>query len=372
MPVISALLDMIIQLVNISLTSSDGQTWAIDSLPTSYAVWTGIAWNGSVFCIVGSGTGSGTGTAVISADPTASPNGWTAETIGTGALVQNWQAIAAKGSTFCAIGDAAGGGSSDVGAISTDGISWTQVTLSFASGAWQNIVSNGTVFVANTTANNVSVSSDGTSWSTKSISSTTRSWRSSAANEVCIVIVAYYNDGSTAPGQTITVSYDDGATWTEISLPLAAQWSKIAWNGYVFLIASDNETSCLVGSADAKIWKIKTLPYALVGALAAGGPNGDIFAAMGTDTTVSPISSFAHYSSITETAPYISSVNHLFIQSGTGAVATDLQTLGRLVIRPEQYIGIDDATSIQNAINVCKNRANGSGGEVLLSNKQWD
>lgn len=54
----------------------------------------------------------------------------------------------------------------------------------------------------------------------------------------------------------------DGIVWTTRALPIAADWSAIAWNGTVFCIVPNNATTALT-SPDGINWTSRTLPFSI-------------------------------------------------------------------------------------------------------------
>ena len=112
-------------------TSSDGITWTSRTMSGAQG-WQDVAWNGTLFCAVGSNGG-----ATLCA---TSPDGvtWTEQTATTG-----YCAVAWNGSVFCAVGNASG----TAAATSPDGVTWTARTLP-TSQTWADIAWNGTVFCA--------------------------------------------------------------------------------------------------------------------------------------------------------------------------------------------------------------------------------
>lgn len=136
-------------------STNNGVTWfAGGALSTSTGrTRGGLAWNGSIFCALGSGT-----TYWTSADGVA----WTTRTFPVTLNAQS--AITADPLTgkFCVVGT----GSGNKSHVSTDGINWTQGTMASATSGWNDITWNGVIFcaVAGSPFYDVNISTDGLFW----------------------------------------------------------------------------------------------------------------------------------------------------------------------------------------------------------------
>ncbi len=218
---------------SIAATSPDGVTWTQRTLPTS-TNWQAVAWNGTVFCAVAIGTS-------IAA---TSPDGvtWTQRTLPTST---NWQAVAWNGTVFCAVAE-----SSTIAATSPDGITWTQRTLP-TSTAWNDIAWNGTVFCAVAYNSSIAATSpDGVTWTQRTLP-VSANWGSLAWNGTVFCAVAY--------NSSIAATSPDGVTWTQRTLPTSTNWQAVAWNGTVFCAVAAN-TSIAATSPDGITWTQRTLP----------------------------------------------------------------------------------------------------------------
>ena len=114
-------------------TSPDGITWTQRTLPVQNA-FTGIAWNGTIFCAVAQGTSI----AATSTDGIT----WTQQALPSSS---SWSAISWNGTVFCIISNNAAGS-----LTSTTGVtgSWVAETIPSASSSWSAITNNGSRFVA--------------------------------------------------------------------------------------------------------------------------------------------------------------------------------------------------------------------------------
>ena len=280
---------------NISAISPDGATWTLGGFP-AVDNWTGIAWNGTVFCAI-AGTdaippGPGSTNAATSTDGLS----WTLRTLPVSA---SWSAIAWNGSVFCSVAY-----NSTIAATSPDGITWTQRTLPVSTG-WISIAWNGVNFVAlsETGSGIAATSPDGITWTQQVFSTTGNSGGLVASNENFYFVNSGLNAGKsvnngvgwlagTLPGSgdfwrgvatnsdssvivavsTISNSYrgaisSDGITWTPITTP-AAYWRTVVHNGFEFCAISGGyrdavtlvTSNIAATSLDGVTWTQRTLP----------------------------------------------------------------------------------------------------------------
>jgi hypothetical protein len=134
--------------VNSVYSSDNGVTWTAGNLDSSG--WRECAWNAAagLFCAVGSST-----TTRVATSPTGAV--WTNRTIPAGGR----STIASNGTLWFTPTDG-----SAIGHTSTDGVTWTQVTLP-ASRTWLDVSWTGTQFVLTALLSNVlTVSANGSTW----------------------------------------------------------------------------------------------------------------------------------------------------------------------------------------------------------------
>jgi hypothetical protein len=218
-------------------TATDGLTWVARTLP-AVADWRSIAWNGTVFCAVAWG-----GTVAAT-----SPDGitWTARTLPSSS---SWSAITWNGTVFCAV---AWGGTA--AATSPDGITWTARTLP-SSLNWVDVAWNGTVFCAIANGSSTCATSpDGTTWSSRSIGYST-SWRAIAAGTSGFVAIASGTDAARHSA--------DGITWYARYMPSVADWWDLAWDGANFTAVAYASAKAATLSPNAMTTTARTLPASL-------------------------------------------------------------------------------------------------------------
>ena len=134
------------------LTSVDGNTWVLRTVPTQGTSWNEAATNGAITVIVNSGNQiASTTDGITFTNRTATP-------ANTAAL----RSVVYAAGKFVAIGQN--------GAVySTDGINWTNVATSFGTFNASKLIHDGTQFVAvgtGTATVNTKVSTDGITWTT--------------------------------------------------------------------------------------------------------------------------------------------------------------------------------------------------------------
>jgi hypothetical protein len=167
----------------VAISTDHGQTWAVSNLGANFLPQA-IAWNGSVFCLVGWNTNS-TATSICYTSPDGANNNWTARTMHD---TKFWTRICWSGVKFVA-NDSGGFGTACN--TSADAITWAAGGAPPASTVFSGIVSNGTRVVSCCGDN---------------------------SGNAC------YSD-------------DNGATWNVTSFATSSTFNRMAWNGTVFVAA---------------------------------------------------------------------------------------------------------------------------------------
>ena len=205
---------------NNSATSTDGQTWTMVTIPGANAFWTGVAFNGTVFCAKDSN----------STDTITSTDGatWTRH---TGANVMAASAIASNGSgQFVTVGQI---GQS---AYSTDGISWSSGSGLNGSFNYSSVIWMGTKYLAfsgpgGSSGTYAATSTNGTSWTAVTMPTSTL-WQAAAwsGTQVCAI------GGANSTLSNIVYTSPDATTgsWTARSFTATNYWDAIAWGSGVF------------------------------------------------------------------------------------------------------------------------------------------
>lgn len=147
---------------------------------------------------------------------------WTANNTG---IAASWSGLAWNGNIFCAVTSTGG-----IGATSTDGYTWTQRTLPI-NGTYTSIIWNGTMFLATMAGSSsyVITSTDGITWAQRTLPATINVYTAVWGNNIFVIAA-----DSTATAYTST----DAITWTSRTLPATASWQKLMWNGTNFLVVA--------------------------------------------------------------------------------------------------------------------------------------
>lgn len=299
-------------------TSPDGVTWTARTLPSS-ANWSAIAWNGTVFCAISSGSTH----AATSADGIT----WNARTLPSSA---NWSAISWSAGLSLFVIVATGGTSA---ASSADGITWVARTLP-TSQSWCGVAWNGTVFLAingdcvgsipsGTLFSFVfATSTNGTSWTSRAFSIVgpggtlaLPAFSSLAWNGTVFCIVG--------KGYLETATTPDGINYSSNQNMPSFAYSCIAWNGSIFCAPAIG-SSVAATSADGVTWIQQALP--LSGNWSAIAAGGDIFCIVANVGSISLATTFANFFF---TASFKTSIN-----GGIGFQSTDVGRSIRFLSEP--------------------------------------
>ena len=138
----------------------------------------------------------------------------------TMASARTWRATAWNGSTFCSVAF-----NSNVCATSPDGITWTDRVMP-VSDYWQDIISNGSIFVAVGSTSNCYTSPDGITWTARSLPSSGYTTQVEWSGSMFLAI----------RGSQPFATSADGITWVAQTAPISGSYGKtIAWNGSVWV-----------------------------------------------------------------------------------------------------------------------------------------
>ena len=226
--------------------SFDGLTWTyVSTSTTGSPYWSGVAYGAGVWAI-SNRAGSGTGyNHMWSAD-----NGLT-WTYGSGGSNAYLPKLCWNGAAFFV-----GGQGFNYGDRSTDGKTWSVITLPSSQG-WGMIAGRSGYFILGqdggaSPTNVVATSSDnGSTWTQRTITSTAQRWQAAAYNTAgtkCVAVARSNNAGA--------YTTDDGVTWTASTLT-SGTWVDITYgDGYWIAIGWSN---CCT-SSDGITWTARTIP----------------------------------------------------------------------------------------------------------------
>lgn len=161
------------------------------------------------------------------------------------AISYPWQAVCYGDGKFVVIAY-----NTNIGAYSTDGITWGQSTLP-RSILWKSICYGNGKFVAISTGSNYTMYSiDGIHWENAALS------RSEAWESVC------YGNGKfviVASGTSIVAYSSDGILWSFANMPSTLSWYSVTYGGGKF-VAVANSSEVAAYSTDGMNWAVTTLP----------------------------------------------------------------------------------------------------------------
>lgn len=222
--------------------SSNGTTWTVTSTLPAQALWTKVKWVGNRFMAFATG-----GQAAVSTNGTT----WTAMTMPS---TREWRDVAYGGGEWVAV---ANGGTS--AAVSTNGTTWTASTL--PEGAdWNCIEFGKNQFVA-TAIGDSSLSVPGVAVKTPGVNT----WALGGALAQSNISLAFGNNrfvalsGGYGGANEVSISFDDGATWTESILPANQNWQKVVYGNGVFIAVATGYANVAV-SRDGLTWNLQAIP----------------------------------------------------------------------------------------------------------------
>ena len=198
--------------------STDGINWTTSSLPEDGIEWQAVTYGNGKFVVISSYS---KGITAISTD---------GENWSSGGTLPNdseWKAVTFGNGKFVAIATG-----SDVGAVSTDGTSWSAMTMPSESGWCSIAYGNGKFVAIDNSSNTAAISSDGETWTTTTLPTATDSnyeyitWGAS-------MFMAFAPDY--IQNTTTTAISSDGVTWTTTTLPSLSAWNKAVYGNNKFV-----------------------------------------------------------------------------------------------------------------------------------------
>jgi hypothetical protein len=196
----------------------------------------------------------------------------------------NWSAMTAglfddgstvgKVSKFVAV---AGGSPNTVGAYSSDGITWTAVSMQ-TSAIWVDVAFGKQKFVAvSSNATTVRISNDGEVWDQTGTLTTTGFAAIAYGKNRFVAIKSGTNVTNHATSTTVT------GTWTAGTLPSSSNWNSIAYGNNRFVAVSGTSGTVAAYSLDGITWTASTLPATASWTKVTYGQG--VFLAVSADTT---------------------------------------------------------------------------------------
>lgn len=256
-------------------TSTDGSTWTQRTMASSQT-WKDVAFGAGVFVAM-AGSGGAVNTAATS------PNGitWTTRNM-PGAY--DWRAVTYANGKFYCLGGAKC-------ATSTDGITWSMVTIAYDQW-WDQLVHGNGILIATIESNKVYTSSDGgVTWVERSLAFDTRGITFGNG----LFVIATHSD--------YCYTSTDGVTWVARDMPVfgggSKAWRAPAYGGGVFIMLNYGTTEAAV-SFDGKVWEPVTLPSAANWRNAAYGDGNFVATPAGVNTVALKSASVITYDKSTQ------------------------------------------------------------------------
>ena len=228
---------------NTIATSPDGITWTGLGKTIFSLRGRGVAWNGTLWVAVGEGTNT----------IATSPDGitWTGrfDSNGNSIFSLRGRGVAWNGTLWVAVGE----GTTNTIAYSYDGITWTGLGSSIFTGYGYGVAWNGTLWVAvGEGTNTIATSPDGITWTGRFDSN---------GNSIFTYGYGVAWNGTlwVAVGEgTNTIAYSyDGITWTPSSNGnsiFSTYGYGVAWNGTLWVAVGDGTTNTIATSPDGITW----------------------------------------------------------------------------------------------------------------------
>lgn len=223
-------------------TTTNGVTWSITSTLPAQALWTRVEYVGNRFMAFATG-----GQAAYSTDGLT----WFAMTM---PVTAEWRDVAFGGGEWIAV---ANGGT--IAALSTNGVNWTSLTL--PEGAdWNTVVFAKNRFVASALSDSsvagaaVAVKTPGVNTWTLGGTLLQGSISMAFGNNRIVAIAGGYGGAN-----EVSISFDDGATWTETTLPASQNWQKVTYGNGIFMAVASGYANVAI-SRDGLSWTQQSIP----------------------------------------------------------------------------------------------------------------
>ncbi len=185
---------------------------------------------------------------------------WTEGTISE--TKRYWYSVCYGNNKFVAVSGNNGDISNENGkyfAYSMDGMNWTEGTISDTSRNWHSVCYGNGKFVVVADNNYFAYSTDGITWTEGTISDTRRSWNSVCYGNDKFVTVATNNGYSSNENGKYFAYSTDGITWTEGTISdTSREWFSVCYGNGKF-VAVAQVTNCFAYSTDGINWTEGTI-----------------------------------------------------------------------------------------------------------------
>jgi hypothetical protein len=236
-------------------TSTDGVTWASRTPSIASQFWGAVTWGNGLFVAVSR----------TSANFSTSPDGITWTTRSSGVIAGTWNSVVWTGTAFVTFDQA----TTTRCLRSTDGITWSQVTM--PSGAYWYSACNGsgTIIAVKDSSSTCAISTNhGVSFASQTMDGTSRRWIAGVAwNGVMFIagvfsstVVATSPDGITWTTRTGATSLGSNPMWSAWRLPSGTTFTQVVNAASTaimsFLRQSNSKRLAVPTSAASKAWAV--------------------------------------------------------------------------------------------------------------------
>ena len=177
--------------------------------------------------------------------------------IGSSSSGRYWRSVCYGNGKFVTV--SGGSNASNYFAYSTNGINWTEGTISSTAREWQGVCYGNGKFVAVASGTNYSAySTDGITWTERTISSTNRDWWSVCYGNGKFVAVGYNMANFNVSSSAVAYS-TDGINWTEGTISSTArEWQGVCYGNDKF-VAVAYSSNYSAYSTDGINWTESTI-----------------------------------------------------------------------------------------------------------------
>jgi roadblock/LC7 domain-containing protein len=162
-----------------------------------------------------------------------------------------WYDAAWNGTRWASVAQLSGGLSTNKAAYSSNGTSWTATTLP-VNANWQNVIYDGTYFVATSGDSRSAYSSDGITWSSASGGGTGNHIDLATNGSGTSVAVAYFTGGN-------NLKYTNNASsWTAVTLGSSLRLLGVAYGASIWVVTPGAASTNCYTSTNGSSWTLQT------------------------------------------------------------------------------------------------------------------
>ncbi len=226
---------------------SDGRNFRLVGSTLSYKDIDAYEWSGNLMVGLGNSLTNGIITSTDGYNYTSK------STLNKSLTDYTWNAIAWSPTLniYCAVGDTTGTNGFNTIMISSNGINWERVDVTFTIRDWECIIWSPELskFVAGG-VNAMMISSDGINWTYITSGISNRTWSSIAWSSSLNLLCAVANTS----GTTSIATSPDGITWTLRTTPISDRFTSIDWSPELSLFCAKGGLRSVFTSPDGINW----------------------------------------------------------------------------------------------------------------------